>query len=433
MKHTVNRSLAFISSGLAVVAMAASIRVRADEVTDWNENMFTAVFTANTIATITTRVTAMVQSAVFDAVNGVYKRYDPVHVPAEAPPGTSARAAAVQAAHDTLVHLYPAQQTRLDAQLAASLANLTDEPGGVYGKSVARGVQWGHYVAEQIWAWRSADGFTPPPPPFTGGTNIGQWRPTPPAFAPGAVPQFAYMVPWAIPSQALFLVPGPNTLTSAQYATDLNESKLMGRVDSLARTADQTLFSRFWNGNTPGFWNRTAVQLAERYDFSLLEKAHLLALMNIAEADGIICCWQAKYTFVAWRPVTAIPLADLDGNPDTSGDPTWTPLLITPAHPEYPSGHSTASGASAAVLAAFFGDNTDFSVTSETALGVTRNYSSFSSAELEIRDARVFGGIHFRTACIDGQALGKRVAAYVLDNALQPIHGSPPLGTPAEQ
>src|SRR5437899_5686122 len=169
--------------------------------------------------------------------------------------------------------------------------------------------------------------------------------------------------------------------------------------------------------------------MAERYDLSLLEKAHLLALMNIAEADSIICCWQAKYNYVFWRPITAIRNADIDPNDATDVDPTWTPLLITPAHPEYPSGHSTASGASSAVLAAFFGDNNDFSVTSELTPGVTRYFSSFSSAELEVRDARVFGGIHFRTACIDGQALGKTVAAYVLANALQPIHGNRPLNS----
>jgi hypothetical protein len=241
------------------------------------------------------------------------------------------------------------------------------------------------------------------------------------------------MTPWAIASQAQFLAPGPPSLTSAQYTTDLNESQLMGSVGSSARTDDQTLFSRFWNGNTPGFWNRTAVQLAERYDLSLLEKAHLLALMNIAEADAIICCWQAKYTYVFWRPITAIRLADTDGNAGTVADPVWTPLLITPAHPEYPSGHSTASGAASAVLAAFFGDNNDFSVTSEFTPGVTRNFTSFSGAELEVRDARVFGGIHFRTACIDGQALGKRVAAYVLANALRPIHGSAPLSDTTAQ
>src|SRR5262249_50949459 len=156
----------------------------------------------------------------------------------------------------------------------------------------------------------------------------------------------------------------------------------------------------------------------------LLEKAHLLALMNLAQADAIICCWQAKYTYVSWRPITAITQADSDGNPATTGDPTWSPLLTTPNHPEYPSGHSTASGASSAVLAAFFGDDNDFSVTSELTPGVTRYFSSFSSAELEIRDARVFGGIHFRTACIDGQAIGQQVAAYVLDHALQRLRGT---------
>jgi len=237
------------------------------------------------------------------------------------------------------------------------------------------------------------------------------------------------MTPWVIPSLAQYLAPGPPALTTAQYAADVNESKLMGSATSSARSVDQTLFSIFWNGNTPGFWNRTAVQMAERYDLSLLEKAHLLAVMNLAEADAIICCWQAKYTFVLWRPVTAIALADLDGNADTTGQPSWTPLLVTPAHPEYPSGHSTASGASSAVLAAFFGDENDFSVTSELTPGVTRYFSSFSSAELAVRDARVFGGIHFRTACIDGQALGKTVAAYVLANALQPIHGNRPLNS----
>src|SRR5439155_930253 len=177
----------------------------------------------------------------------------------------------------------------------------------------------------------------------------GEWRPTPPTFASGAGPQFAYMTPWVIPSRDPFRPVGPPALTSAQYAADVNECQLMGRTNSGARTADQTLFSIFWNGNTAGFWNRTALQVAERYDLSLLEKAHLLALMNLAEADAIICCWQAKYTYVFWRPITAVVLAELDGNPNTVADETWPSLLITPNHPEYPSGPSVASGASSAV------------------------------------------------------------------------------------
>ena len=417
-------------ASLALAGLASITMVRGDEVTDWNENMFTAIFTARVSPVVTTRVTALVQSAVFDALNGVYRRYTPVHVPPEAPNGASARAAVVQAAYSVLVRLFPAQQETLDAQLADSLANLADEPGDAFGRSVLRGLAWGQHVADEIWAWRSTDGFTPAPPAFLGGTNVGQWRPTPPGFLPGAVPQLGYLTPWAIESPSQFRPSGPPALTSAQYASDFNEIQLMGRTNSAARTADETLFSIFWNGNTAGFWNRTAVQVAERYDLSLLEKAHLLALMNIAEADAVICCWEAKYTYVFWRPITAISLAEFDGNDATVADPTWLPLLITQNHPEYPSGHSSASGATAEVLAAFFGDETPFSVTSELTPGVTRYYSSFSGAVDEIRNARVFGGIHFRSACNDGQALGRRVADYILANALQRIHGRAPLNQP---
>lgn len=427
MKNKTRKPNWLIAAGVALAGFVIAPGVRADEVSDWNQNTFTAVFTAKTTPLFTTRVTALVQSAVFDAVNGVYNRYTPVRVPPAAPNGASARAAVVQAAYASLLNLYPAQKATLDAQLAASLANLNDEPGGTFGQSVQRGLAWGQYVADQIWAWRVVDGITPNPPPFLGGTDIGEWRPTPPAFASGAGPQFAYMTTWVIPSRDPFRPGGPPALGTAQYASDVNESQLMGHTNSAARTADQTLFSIFWNGNTAGFWNRTALQMAERYDLCLLENAHLLALMNLAEADAVLCCWEAKYTYVFWRPITAIQNADLDPNAATTGDPAWTPLLITPNHPEYPSGHSTASGAAAAVLAAFFGDDNDFSVTSELTPGVTRYYSSFSSAELEIRDARVFGGIHFRTACIDGQAVGRQVASYLLQNALQRLHGSGPL------
>ena len=425
------RSLLSAPAVLLALALTPTPGILADEVSDWNQNVFTAVFTAKTTPLFTTRVTALVQSAVFDAANGVYNRYTPVHVPPAAPNGASARAAVVQAAYASLLNLYPAQKPALDAQRAASLAPLTDGDG-TFGQSVQRGLGWGQYVADQIWAWRSADGITPNPPAFLGGTNIGQWRPTPPAFASGAGPQFAYMTTWVIPSREPFRPGGPPALPSAQYAADLNESQLMGRSSSAARTGDQTLLSIFWNGNTAGFWNRTALQMAERYDLSLLEKAHLLALMNLAEADAVLCCWESKYTHVLWRPITAIPFADFDGNAATTGDSTWTPLLITPTHPEYPSGHSSASGACAGVLAAFFGDGNEFSVTSELTPGVTRYFSSFSSAVDEVRDARVFGGIHFRSACSDGQAMGQRVADYVVANALQRIHGKAPLNTAAE-
>jgi hypothetical protein len=195
--------------------------------------------------------------------------------------------------------------------------------------------------------------------------------------------------------------------------------KVMGSADSTARTADQTQFSIFWAGNPIGFWNRTALQVAEPRDLSLLENALLLTQLNLALADAYICCWDAKYTYVFWRPITAIQLGGTDGNDATVPDPTWTPLLPTPPFPEYPSGHSVTGGAAAAVLAAWFGDQTAFSITSETLPGVTRYFTSFSQATDELNDARVFSGAHFRTAVNVARELGRQVAEYILNNALE--------------
>jgi hypothetical protein len=404
---------------LALSALAALSPLYADEVTDWNQNMLTAAFTAKLGPIPTSRVAAMVHSAMFDAVNGTHKRYEPVHVQPAAPRGASARAAAVQAAHDILVDLFPGQQTRLDAQLAASIAQLVDKNDDSPGKAVERGLAWGQYVASQIWAWRSADGFTTVLPPFIGGTDPGEWRPTPPAFAPGINPQVATMETWIIQSHSQFRPGGPPVLDSAQYAADYNEIKVMGSATSATRTADQTQFSELWAGNIIGIWNRAAVQVALTRELSLLQNARMLAQLNLAMADAYISCWDAKYTYVFWRPITAIQLGDTDNNDATLADPNWTPLLVTPAFPEYPSGHSSAGGAAEAALAGWFGDDTSFSITSETLPGVTRSFSSFSEAAEELNDARVFAGIHFRTAVNVGRALGRQVGEYVLENSLR--------------
>ncbi len=398
--------------------------VQADEVTDWNGHMLTAVLTGRVGAAPAARVTAMVQSAVYDAVNGVYKQYTPVHVPPAAPPGASARAAAVQAAYGVLVKQFPAQQSTLNAQRTASLAALDDDGDGLFGQSVERGLSWGQHVADEIWGWRSTDGFSPAPPAFTGSMETGVWRPTPPALLAGATPQLAYTVPFVIDSVDSFLPPGPNALGTAEYAADYNEVKLVGRADSADRNADETLLSVFWAGNTPGFWNRAAVEMTERHDLSLLEKSRVLAAMNTAVSDAVFSCWNAKYTFVTWRPVTAIPLGDTDGNDATIADANWSPLLVTPNHPEYPSGHSSQSGAAAGVLAAFFGDENEFFLTSETTPGVSRHFSSFDDAAVEAGNSRIFGGIHYRKACTDGKSLGGQVAEYVLQNAFRRLHGT---------
>jgi hypothetical protein len=223
------------------------------------------------------------------------------------------------------------------------------------------------------------------------------------------------------PSQ--FRPSGPNALDSVQYATDFNETKTMGSSSSTTRTPDQTTFALFWQaGNPPDFWDPVAVSLAAQHHFSLLETARLLAHVNMAMADSMVGCWDAKYTFASWRPITAITLADTDGNPDTDPDSAWTPLIVTPPFPEYPSAHSCASGAAVRVLSHYFGDRTAITVTNDALPGQTRSFGSFRAALDEVIDARVFGGIHFRTACEAGQALGDSVGQYVLRHSLRPLY-----------
>jgi hypothetical protein len=414
--------------GLLLVALASLIPATAlaDEVTDWNRIMFQAALHATPAPTsplVMTRNAAIVSAAVYDAVNGIRRRYTPLHVQPAAARGASIRAAAVQAAYSTLVKLYSSQQSMLDLERTASLAAIARRGEDANSVSIARGVAWGQFVADAIWSWRSTDGFTPPPAPFLGGTAVGQWRPTPPAFLSGAGPQFAYMTPWVILSPAQFRPLGPPALDSARYTADFLETKSMGSIFSSLRTADQTIASQFWAASTAVYyWDSIAVSLSAERHTTLLKNARLLALLNIAMADAAIACWDAKYHYVFWRPVTAIPLAGTDSNPDTTADPAWAPLLVTPNHPEYPSGHSTVSGAAAAVLADYFGEATSFSVGSDVLPGVVRSFPNFEAALSEIKNARIFAGIHFRTACDDGQTIGIGVAEYIMSNSFQPIH-----------
>jgi hypothetical protein len=275
-------------------------------------------------------------------------------------------------------------------------------------------------VADEIWAWRSQDGFADTPPPFTGGTAPGEWRPTPPAFAPGLAPQLAHVAPWVLESPSQFRPPVPPALDSAQYARDFNEAKLMGSSSSAYRTTEQAELALFWHpGNPPDFWNPVAISLATERHFNRLQTARLLAHLNLAMADAMIGCWDAKYTYVSWRPITAIRLADPLENPETMPDSDWTPLVVTPPFPEYPSAHSCASGAAARVLSHYFGENRAITIKSDALPGQTRSFPNFSAALDEINDARVFGGIHFRTACNAGRALGDSVGGYVLKHSLR--------------
>ena len=391
-------------------------------VIDWNHTMLATLAAANVPAVPAIRYSAIVQVAVFDAVNGIDRRYTPIHVPAAAPPGASRQAAAVAAAYEALVALLPAQAPSLDAALTASIAGLA---GGDDSQSIARGVQWGTTVGDQIVAWRSTDGFSATLPPYVIGGAPGDWQPTPPAFSP--TPLFralATTTPFAMTSPSQFRPTGPPALTSARYTADFNEVKAYGSLTSTVRTPYQTETAKFWQLDTAtAIWNRVADSLVLEHHMGLLASARLLALMNVSQLDAVIAVWDAKNFFERWRPVTAIRAAAFDGNPDTSPDAGWTPLLPTAVHQEYPSGHSGASGAAATVLASAFGDRTSFTATSNGVPGAVRNFNTFSDAVAQVADARVFVGFHFRFSCDESSQMGADAANLALETLMVRSHG----------
>ena len=398
-------------------AMASSPAI-ADEVTDWNHAMLVATLTSPvTPAAAAMRVAAIVQAAVFDAVNGIDRRYAPIHVQSAVSPFASERAAAVQAAYVTLVDLFPAQKDTFDKMRAKSVAAITDPQF-----AIQQGIAWGQTVADQIWAWRSQDGFSVTPAKYFGGTDPGQWRPTPPGMLPGLLPQLATTAPWVLTSPSQFRTSGPPALNSDQYTADFNETKNLGSATSSSRTADQTNLANFWQAsNPPDYFDPLVISLAQQHQFTMLQTARLLALVNLGMADAIIGCWDAKYAYSFWRPITAITSADTDGNDATVADAAWTPMIVTPPFPEYPSAHSCVSGAATHILSAIFGEESSFTVTSDATPGTTRSFHSFTAALEEVKTARMVGGIHFRTACVDGVALGTAVADYVMAHALRPV------------
>lgn len=416
--------------GLATVNPTSAAAAAPDSVLQWIGIMNDSVLAGGSSPLASTRVTALVAASMFDAVNGIHPQYRSLYVRPNAPGYASRRAAAVQAAYVVLSAVYPTQAGTLGPKRDASIAAISATERA---KSVDAGVAWGQSVASAILALRSTDGIAPPPPPFVGvlgmetaASAVGVWRPTPLLNATGAGPQFATMTPWVMTRASQFRLPPPNAVTSPEYAADYNEIKTMGVYSGSQRTDDQSELVLFWASNTPLSWNRVAADLSASRGLSLIENAHLFALLNVAMADAAIACWDSKYRYVFWRPITAIRLGDTDGNARTDPDPAWVPWLDalppgTPAHPEYPSGHSTVSGSAAYILAAKFGENTAFSVTSEIQPGTTRSFSTFSAATAEIADARVFGGIHFRTSCVRGNALGQSVAAYVSSHVMRPL------------
>lgn len=385
-------------------------------IVDWNTAALNAIRVEKTNPPKASRALAILQAAVFDAVNGISKAYHQYLVAPAALPGASVQAAATQASYTALIALFPAQQAQFNALLSASLGKVAE------GQAKTNGIAWGTTVANAVLASRATDGSTATVS-YTPGTDPGDWQPTPPANAPALLPGWGDVRPFTMARVANFVPDGPPDLTSQEWADDFNEVKNLGSKTSTARTAEQTEIALFWadGGGTftpPGHWNAIAGQLALADGLSLVQTARLFAQLDLAEADAAIAAWKAKFTYNFWRPITAIRNADTDGNALTLSDATWEPLLPTPPFPDYTSGHSTFSGAASAILAGYFGTDRSFSTQSDNGL-LTRTFTNFAGAADEAGKSRIYGGIHYQRANEDGLATGRAIAKQVLSSLLK--------------
>jgi vanadium-dependent haloperoxidase-like protein len=424
---------------LCLTVASWTLPAAANEVVQWNETTMKAIEANGQASVVATRTLAMVQVAVHDALNAISRRYDAYYFEGPGDSAASPDAAIAAAAHTVLVGVAgsfgtPAQKVAtlalVDQAYAASIARVTDGPARNKGAAIGRA------AGAAILALRKDDGATRDTP-YTPGMGAGKWRPhpnpvppNPPianadlarGYLPSSVPGWANVTPFTLLSASQFWLPGPPALTSATYARDYNEVKSVGGKVSTARTEDQTQIARFWFEG-PGAWNTIARTVATTRGLDARDSARVLALMNIAMADAYIAGWKIRYVYDSWRPVTAIREGDNDGNDATVGDPSWDSHQNTPAVSDYPSTQSTFSAAAAVALAtALGGDQVNFTVTSGKPFeGITRSFTSFSQAARESADSRVYAGIHFRSACEDGLALGRKVGQRAATLYLQPV------------
>ena len=400
----------FLSCSVLTALLIGTL-AHADVVTEWNSAALDAIRVGHTPPPIASRSLAIVHVSIYDAVNGIARTHEPYLVQSAVPASASREAAASAAAHDALVNLFPAAASSFDALYAAILATIPDGPQKVAG------IVWGEFVANQILAARANDGsdaIVLPP----GGSGPGVWVPTPPAYFPCLLPQWGFVVPFAMSNSSQFRPPGPPPLDSQRYAADYNEVKELGAAVGSTRTEEQTQIALFWADGAgtetpPGHWNSIAQIIADARGNTLEQNARLFALLNIGMADAAICAWDAKYTFHFWRPVTAINFVEPELH--------WMSFIVTPPFPDYVSGHSTFSGAAATVLALFYGtEDLPFTIGSDFLPGVYRSFSTCLDAAEEAAVSRLYGGIHFRSANEDGLQAGISIGEWAATHYLQP-------------
>lgn len=389
----------------------------ADPVLAWNVTSASIALAAGSFQPEGLIRLASVQAAVFDAVVAIDGGFTPYVAHRRGPRGASVAAAVATAAHDTLVVRFPTQTASADASYGTALAAIPDGP------AKSDGVTVGAQAAADVLAARSGDGLAAPVT-YVFGSGPGVWilptDNTNPAMQTPQTPWVAQMRPFLIDRADQFRPGPPPALTSARYARDLNEVEAYGSATSSVRTPAQTDVARFWTANVLTFNNAVARQITTALGFDAAQTARALALNMMIDADALITCFDAKYHYSFWRPFTAIRGAGTDGNPATTADPTWVPLVPTPNHPEYPAAHACLSSADAVVYAALLGTrHINLSITSP-ATGTTHFFATPADIDNEVINTRVWAGLHYRTSGQVGIRLGTAVANAGLDDALAP-------------
>lgn len=357
----------------------------------------------------------IVHAAIYNAVVGVHPRYASYRWGGRASRSTSATAAAAAAAHKILETYSPYAQAKLDAALTTSLAPI---PAGT---AKTDGVAFGERAAQHLIDLRAHDGrngptlYTKPPGP-------GVWRPTPPVFAPMAVPWMGGVTPLLVRDSAQFAPPTPPTLTSARYTRDFIEVKALGSATSTIRTPDQTATALFFSGNATVQVDAALRDQVTVRHLNIVDAARMFAAVETTVADALITAWQAKLFWGVWRPSTAIQLADTDGNPATTADPAWTPLIVNPPYPDYVSGYNTVIASASRALENVLGTrHLNLTLISSAVPGAVRHYDSGTPLRADVVDARVLLGIHFRTADTAARTLGVTLSDWVACRYFQPV------------
>ena len=408
---------------LMASVLFGSAAAKADVVSDWNTIAVNTAVANHQNPFAQARYAAIVQLAVFEAVNAITGEYRPYLGTITAPAGASAEAAAIEAAYHTLSTYFPTSASTLLAERTGSLAQIPD------GQAKSDGIATGDAAAAALIALRANDGSSPPKFKVPGLPVPGEWQATPSCpivngVAVGIAFQWQNITPFGIPNAGDFLLGPPPALTSNEYAKAYNEVMTVGSVDSTERPQDRSNVALFYAASSPTqVFNQAAQQVAQEKGRSLSENARALALINMAMSDSLVASFLNKYHYNFWRPETAIRAGGTDGNPKTAPDPSYVPFIVTPCFPSYPSNHGSAGNAAAEVLRRIFGEaGHSITLTNPAVPTIVLQYSSFKQITDDISDARVYGGIHFRTDQEAGADLGRAIGTAVYENNLRRTH-----------